>query len=263
MNAVRLFATLFCGCVALQVACHFSDQHRYVRLLPPGEETAWLLGRWRVPRLSPRTFLLCGALLMGGLGLAAASWNPWVTRLSLVGALATYFLYFGQIASLGYVQRKTHLLPLVLSVLLLAPGTTGDWHAPAPVWPLILVQALLAQVYMVSGLTKLRRAGWSWADGRSLQSFLLASSLTYDTQAAWDLGRRAGVCRAVSAAILTFELAGFVLLLLPGLSWLFAAAGLAFHLGALRLMRIDYLTYHGPVFLVFAAEPLAAVLAGG
>lgn len=257
MNPVRLFTTLFCAYTAAQVARSFADQFRYFRILPRGEKTARLLGRWRVPRLTPGAFLLTGGVLIGGLALGAMGF---AARFGLMLALGAYFLYFGQIFSLGYVQRKTHLIPLVLAILLLAPGTTADWRAVVSSWPLVLVQVLLVQVYLASGLAKLRRSGWRWADGRSLQAYLLHSYLTYDVRPARALARNGRLCRLLSTGVLAFELFGAILLLLPGMTWLYAAAGLGFHLGTLIFMRINYLKYHGAVYLVFAVEPCSALL---
>lgn len=262
MNQVRLFTTLFCGYLALQVAWSYRDQYRYFLLLPPQEKTALLLGHWRVLRLGRWAFLLWGVLLIGGLALAAFGWNA---RIGLSTALVAYFLYFGQIMQLGYVQRKTHLLPLVLGVLLLAPDSTRGWWTPGADWPLWMVQGMLAQVYLASGLAKLRgagslRQGWLWAEGSSMQAYLAANALTYDIPLAWKLAANARLCRLLSIGVLAFELFGFLLLLLPGTRWLFAVAGLSFHLATWLLMRINYLKYHGAVYLVFAVEPLAAFL---
>src|SRR5690348_14784874 len=119
VNYVRLFATLYCGMIAVIVCLRHADQFAYLTLTRPFERPARVLHIWRVPALSGRQFHAAGAALVLTLLMAAAGIFP---RAALCSAVAFYFLYFGQIVSLSYVVRKIYLIPQVLLLLAAAPG---------------------------------------------------------------------------------------------------------------------------------------------
>ena len=174
-------------------------------------------------------------------------------------ALIAYFFYFNPIMSLAYIQRKTNLIPLVLLILLLSPGLSQPLTQPTPIWPLWLVKAALAQIYLSAGVQKLRRSGWQWSDGNSLQAYLVEHYLWGDTPAAWWLAQRLWLCRWISRLTLIFEVSFGLILVFPALTPLYVVGGLLFHLATGLTMRIHYLIYLGPVYLVFLAEALAYV----
>ncbi len=59
--------------------------------------------------------------------------------------------------------------------------------------------------------------------------------------------------------MLFFELSFGLILFFPVLTPFYVVGGLLFHLGTGLTMRIHYLTYLGPVYLVFVAEYLAGL----
>jgi len=160
------------------------------------------------------------------------------------------------------VHRKSNLVPVILFVLAVAPGTDEGMARRSPPWPLLIVQAALAQSYLTSGFCKIREMGVRWAPGAQMQGILLFHHLYYDLKASVWLAERIWLCRVLSVLALTFELTFWTVLLVPEYGWVFLLAGLTFHLGTLGLMRIDYLTYQGPAFLVFLVGPIGRALSG-
>ena len=254
MNAVRLFAGLFSGYLAGQTIMSWRWQLNYFRISRPIEDPGRLLAVWTLPRLTEGQFSAARVALVAGCALGAAG-----TRVGFALAATACLAYFSQIRLLDSVQRKANLLPQVFALLALAPASVAAWNTGGDEWPLVAIEVLLALVYVNAGVAKLRRAGLRWADGRALQAYLLAADLRYDVPRARALAAHLPLCTVLSGCVLAFELLGWLLLLAPGGGYLFAILGLSMHTGTLVFMRVNYLKYHGAVYLVFAAHPLATV----
>ena len=253
LNHTRIFQILFCSVLAVQLLLGFHRQLGYFQTTPARVygPPPRLLGRLTLPTLTSGQFILFGMVLIVSLVCAALSFVP---RLFLALALLSYFLYFNPIMSLAYVQRKTNLIPLVLLVLLFAPGTGGPLTQETPQWPLWLIKIGVAQMYFSAAVQKLRHAGWRWCNGRSLRAYLMDHYLWGDSELALKLARLPGVCMALSSVILVFELTFFLILLWPQLTLIYVVVGIAFHLSTALTMRINYLKYLSPVYLVFVFD---------
>jgi hypothetical protein len=257
VNSVQLFTSMYCGVIAAMVCIRHADQFAYLKLTRPILAPARILHRWPVPRLRDAQFHATGVGLALTLLMSAAGVFP---RAALLLAVAFYFLYFGQISSLSYVQRKIYLMPQILLLLAVAPDPGRSSHGAAPAWPLLMVQAILAQMYLSSAFCKIRTSGIRWASWKQLQGILLEEHLTYDLPLSARLAQSRWFCGIFGVGALAFELTFWVILVIPRSAAPYAVTGLLLHVSALILMRIDYLTYHVPVYLVFAATPLARLL---
>ena len=253
LNHTRIFLILFCVTLATQILFSFAKQLRYFKTEPARiyGPPPRLLGRFSLPSLTVPHFALLGIVLSLSLLAAALNFAP---RVFLLLALASYFLYFNPIISLAFVQRKTNLVPIVLLSLLFAPAISQPLGQPAPVWPLILIKLAIAQMYLSAGIQKLRRAGLGWCNGRSLRAYLVEHYLWGDTAKALMLARQPRTCMALSALLLFFELTFWVILLYPQLALPYVITGVAFHLGTALTMRINYLKYLSPIYLVFLGD---------
>jgi hypothetical protein len=253
VNQVRMFLILFCLTLALQLTRSFGDQFNYFKT---GSDRVYgdppaIFGFFRLPKISSGTFILFGILMLLSLISAALGWFP---RISLAVALCCYFFYFSQIISISYVNRKTNLIPIVLIILLVSPSISKPLSDPAPEWPVMLIKLCIAQMYLSAGIQKLRKCGLKWADGTILQAYLLNHFLWGDMTAAMTVARNLALCRALSILTLLFELTFWVIIFVPALTYVYAIAGLLFHLGTLITMRINYLKYLIPVYTVFIAD---------
>lgn len=252
-NHPRMLLWLFGGMFALQFVLHFQDQRGFFRTQPAriygGPQK--LLGRWSMPVLNQSQFDLCGLGMLAALAAAVAGWQP---RVSLMLVAVFHLLYFSQITALSYVQRKTNLLVLGWLILAAAPGLDEPLDRPMPGWPLMLLKLALAQMYFSAAVQKLRRSGGAWAKGGTLQAYLAQQSLWADTTMAWRLATREGWCRVAAGLVLVWELTFGLVLCWPALTPLYLTGALAFHIGTMALMRIDYGTYLSPVYAVFLTD---------
>lgn len=270
---LALFVSLFCAGLLLQTLIHFPEQLDFLtrraafeaqlEMTPSYLRQAPLLGLASVPELGRLGFVLAGAVF--GAGLLGATLGV-RTRLLLVVALVMFFIYFGQILELGYVRRKTNLIPFILLILAMAPDLRrcgpSVWLArlrrirqpdpsSTPVRPLTLVKFVLAWSYFSSGLSKIRNTGGSWASGDVLQASLAERALASDLPLALWLAGQPLLCQLASIVTLVFELGFWTVLLLPRFGPVYALAGLGFHTTIGLFMGIHYLTYWGLAYLVF------------
>ena len=119
-------------------------------------------------------------------------------------------------------------------------------------WPFELLYVELAAYYCLAGVSKLRASGIEWADGYTLQYYLLIKGAPLGE---W-LASHLWACAALSALVLIFEV-GFPLgIVLRRLRALWLTAGLFFHLGTTYFMNITFF----PVVALYAVfVPWAAL----
>ena len=248
-----MFLILFCGTLAVQLLLNFHDQLRFLQTSPTRiyGRSARLLGFYDIPTLNTKQFCFTGLVFILSLLSATAGI---ASRWCLLVALCCYFLYFGQIISLGYVQRKTNLIPIVLLILLVSPSIGHPLQQSAPLWPVVLTKIALAQMYFSAGLQKLRRGGLRWCNGRALQAYLVHYYLWGDMPGALRLAQQPRLCVLLTSLVMTFELTFWLMLLSPPLTYGYALGGLIFHSATALTMRIHYLKYLSPVYMVFATE---------
>jgi hypothetical protein len=252
-NSTAMFARLFCAALAVLVSLNFAQQYRYF-LTQPSKlygKGPKLLGLVALPALNRYQFLSCGTSFILCLLLVVLNIYPYE---AIVTALLCYFLYFSQIISLAYVQRKANLIPIVLFILLFSQSLDKPLHFASPTWELTLIKIVLIQVYFSAGVQKIRRSGLGWLNGKYLQAYLLENYLWTDGNLAIALASNTVLCAVLSILVLTFELTFGVVLFLPQLTFIYVGFALLFHLGTLITMRINYLKYIGPVYLVFFTD---------
>ncbi|NBR86207.1 MAG: hypothetical protein EBT61_11975 [Verrucomicrobia bacterium] len=252
-NHPRMLLWLFGGMFALQFTLNFYDQRGFFRTQPARiyGRPQKLLGQWTMPVLNQWQFDLCGLGLLMALAAALAGGLP---RASLVLAAVLHLLYFSQITSLSYVQRKPNLLVLGLLILAAAPGLEEPLDRPMPLWPIVLVKLALAQMYFSAAFQKIRRSGWQWTHGETLQAYLAQQYLWTDRTTAWRLATHAGCCRLLGGAVVIWELTFGLILCWPALTPLYVGGAIAFHLGTMIFLRIDYGKYLSPVYMVFLTD---------
>lgn len=253
LEHLRQFLVLFCTALALQILVNYREQRRFFKTRPARIYGAppRLLGRFRLPVLSENQFAALGFLLIISLSAAAVGFFP---QAFLLIALLCYFPYFNSITPLSYIQRKTNLIPLVLLILLFSPLIDSPNNRETAAWAIILIKLCIAQMYFSAGLQKLRHAGLRWADGKSLRAFSLENYLWADTESALAAVRHPLLCRLASLLILFFELSFWIIIFVPSLTFIYVIFAFIFHLGIFFTMRINYLTYLSPVYMIFFTD---------
>jgi hypothetical protein len=211
-----------------------------------------LLGVVPLPALGRRGLAAVGATLATCGALGAAGIGP--VRMWFATAALLALVFLAPLGGLAAVRRKGNTVPVLLTVLTIAPGVDGAWSARPPRWPLLAVGLVLTQVFLSAGIEKLRRTGWSWATGRSLGHALAWHALWDDLPLAGALARRPGAVRFAATAVLVAELVAPVALLWP----LVAVAGLVFHFATDVVLRIRYLPLIAATYAVVPAALLGA-----
>jgi hypothetical protein len=165
-----------------------------------------------------------------------------------------YALLFFALSPCGRVLSVDALLRRIgrrLRELPHAPPVRRSMHAR---WPFELLFVELAAYYFLAGFAKLASSGVAWADGHTLQYYLLEKA----TPSGLWLASHPALCAVLSALVLAFELAWPLAVVFRRLRPAFFAAGLAFHAGTIVMLRISF----WPVWVLYALfVPWSALVA--
>jgi hypothetical protein len=204
-------------------------------------------------------------------GRSGLEWTLWIAAVACVSlVLAGYrtrvFGVFGGVllyhlapldallAAVGAWGKGLTIATLALPILS-ASACEDRWslqavrHAPPArdpgvfAWPVTLIRFLFAGIYLYSGVAKLATAGIGWASAATVRNHILVAGLdpALRSGASDWLVAHPGLCAALAAGILIFEV-GFVLVVfVPGLRRPAVAAGLALHAGLRYTLGITFL----------------------
>ncbi len=249
-NVIGFFAKLFTATWAIVLWVNHRQQARYVQTEPVKVygKPQKLLGIYEIPLLNPWAFKCVGWVLIGSLVAVAVGILP---RFFILVSLVCYFPYFSSIQSLAYIQRKTNLLPFVLLVLFVSPSLDTPLSISTSKWEFVLIQMGLVQMYLSAALRKLRFSGFRWADGATLQAYFAEHYLWSDNKIAFLLAQQRGLCQVFSVWALLFELSFGLILFVPSLTVFYVGCSIFFHLAIGWTMRIHYLIYLSPIYMIF------------
>jgi len=189
----------------------------------------------------------------------------WRTR----AALLLFALGNLLISGYGYSYGEHHHIEAltVMALLALAAAPSGEalsldaWLArrrgrpfaatsELARWPLELMRWLFALCYLSAAVCKLGASGPAWANGFTLQAYLLQEGVFWGTSAGpWLAGHHA-LCVALSWATLAVEGLFPLVLWRPRLAALLVPAAAATHLGIWITMRAPFWLYL-PLYAVF------------
>lgn len=240
---------LYCGVVAVIFAWHLPDYVHYLVAHPTRQPIA-AFGYLRLPVLSATVFGFVAALwtlavLATAAGVRGAAWI----------AFFLYFPVFSQILGHPDIGRKTNMLPIVLLAFALLSSSVRDEDNHTPTWPLKLVHAMLALMYLDAGLSKLGSAAAFW-DGTTLRQILAVRDVYWPTEAGRWLLDQPLLCSALAKVTLAWELTFWVGLV--SRRWLVGSVVLAlgFHVATWWILDVAYVKYH--VWSVALVAVLAA-----
>ncbi|MFN2427529.1 MAG: HTTM domain-containing protein [Candidatus Binatia bacterium] len=181
-----------------------------------------------------------------------------LTNVSLFVVFVLQLLQEAYLNSLGKVTHAT--LPILYALLFLACSPCGRvlsidavvrrWNArrrgaAGPPnhgvslhagWPFDLLFIEMAAFYFQAGFAKMHASGLQWADGYSLQFYLLHKG---EPAGMWLAGHL-WLCSALSAAVLALELGFPLAIFLRRLRPVFLIGGFAFHVGTSVFMGITF-----------------------
>lgn len=179
------------------------------------------------------------------------------TNVSLLLAFALQLFQEACVNSLGKVTHAT--LPILYALLFLACSPCGRvlsldavlrrWRvrrqgrsilAPArsrfAAWPFELLFVELAAFYFQAGVAKLRTSGLRWADGYTLQFYLLDKG---EPAGMW-LSQHLWLCAVLSAAVLAFEVGFPLAVIIRRWRPAFLLGGFAFHAGTSVFLGVTF-----------------------
>lgn len=229
------------------------------------------------PALGVAAFTACGVSLVGLLLLSCTDIAP---VSCLVGALVLYWLYMAQLYCEAHVgAHVTVLFPPMLLMAIAAPGLVqpaSEIPAAAQMLPLFVLKAVLTTAYCSAGLSKLWHSvkkGVFWGNGATLQYYLFEAmfinrakspqgvphfSFGVPTPYSYDLQkllvRSPRLLAVLSMKSLLFEAAAPAVLFYPEIGPYFAMAGVGFHYGIALFQNIDFVSWWGPFYVLFAFE---------
>ncbi len=253
---------------------------KYVRMY---ETTTWyptpLFELSGIPLLSVQVFQILQWVLLGSLAFVAIGL---FTRTAATVSWIAFFLVMGTSLGFGksphteYVVHSTNIVIVVLLVLSVAPavatyGIDGwrrrgwRWHPDESgmaisAWPTQLIKLSLALAYFGAGYCKVATSPL-WADGYTLQAFLMSKHLIIDCDAGAWVAQNYWLCLLLGIATLVLELTFYLVVFYPRLTWWYVAAAIGFHTSIYLTMRINFFPYYGLTFLIFLDWPTIRSLA--
>lgn len=110
-------------------------------------------------------------------------------------------------------------------------GAAGRETSETVMWPLKLLQVLLALTYFSTGITKLISGGLAWMNGYTLQRYVFSDAISGDLPLGIWLAQHHTLCVILSVLTILFEVFYFVSILVPRAAPLFFIGAIFFHLG--------------------------------
>lgn len=147
-----------------------------------------------------------------------------------------YALLFFALAPCGRVLSLDAVLRRAWRRARNLPAQPAASCSPYARWPFELLFVELAAYYFLAGFAKLREAGLLWADGATLQYYLLEKA----TPAGLWLASHVRLCIGLSVLVLVFELSWPLGVVLRRLRPALLVAGLGFHWGTIVFLRISF-----------------------
>lgn len=214
------------------------------------------------PPLAAIEWIQRAAIVAGAFGLAGLFTRPALLLFALGNLLVSGY---------GYCYQEHHHIEAITIVTLFALGLapSGEalsldaWRArrrgraiPPHLpdarcgWPLALTRAMFALCYLSAAVCKLGASGLEWANGFTLQRYLLQEGVFWGTASSVWLADRHLLCVALSWAALAVEGLFPLVLWRPRLAGFFVPAAAAMHLGIWITMRAPFWLYL-PLYAAF------------
>lgn len=269
INFLRFF---YCLVTAITVALYAWEYDRLYEVAPYYPSPLFSMFEDPLPLVWYRALRW---LTVAGLTSAALGF---LTRPALVFSALTFFVYEG--TQLGFTKPAdgpysfhiTNLVPFILLIMSIAPGidrhtlltTLRKQNEPTllPEWPRKAMLALIAIAYFGAGYCRCVNS-FLWADGHTLQGYLMEKSIAWDIALGWEIAQHWGLCVVISVLTMLLELGYPLVLFFPRFKPLFIFGGIMLHLSILLAMNINFMFFFGYNYFVFLEWPwLRRVFAG-
>lgn len=114
-----------------------------------------------------------------------------------------------------------------------------DVQEPYARWPILFLQWFFPLMYLSAVVSKLTRGGLDWANGISLQYFMILEGYKNDSVLGLFVSQFHHFLKFAEYIVLAFQATFFLILFFPKLKWIYLPLGLIFHL-------VIYVTLRAP-----------------
>jgi len=289
LQPIRSVQILFCILVAFNVLRIFPKHRSFYRWFSKcGFEIAEHRGFGQTackafgvipnpPALTNFQFTMTGFAFISSLVLSCTNLAP---RIFLFASLVLYWLYFAQLYCEAHVGAHVIvMIPPMLFITAVAPNLTGtEGSVYSSMLPIVILKLILTTAYCSAGVSKLWasvKSGFFWGNGSTLQYYIFESLMMNRPKTSdgsgmphWTFGipspfsyqfqrflfQCPRLCAILSVKSLIFEACAPVILFFPQFGVLFALVGVSFHYGIALFQNIDFVTWWGPMYLIFLFE---------
>ena len=110
-------------------------------------------------------------------------------------------------------------------------------------WPLLLIQWVLALIYLSAAFLKMKDGGLEWMNGYTLQYYFVQTNLIWQKELGLWLSQQHYLVWLLSWISIMFESSFFVALLFPPLAFFYVLLGTALHIGIYYTMGPAFFQY--------------------
>ncbi len=177
---------------------------------------------------------------------------------TFIFALSTFYLQ-AYAYSFGYIHHPEAVMLFCLFALSLSPAGriwSVDWliwyrkrdegqdlltlQGETAGWVIRFIQWFFVLMYISAVYQKLNTSGLGWANGYTLQYYLIQDSLDRNTLLGLWLAEQHLLVRVLQYLTLLFQSTLWLAVIFPKLRWIYVPVGLAFHVGILLTLKAPF-----------------------
>lgn len=194
--------------------------------------------------------LLCGVIALIG----------WRTNANLVIFAFGSFFINAYVYSFGELHHSQAVMIMALTALALSPsgrvlsvdawlhGRTSGTTRPALVsaqdefarWPILMLQWFFVLMYLSAVISKSLYSGGEWANGYTLQYYLIRDGLRFDSPFGVWIAQFHDLVKFSQWFVLIFQATFWVAVLYPITRWIYVPLGLGLHIFILLTLKADF-----------------------
>lgn len=155
----------------------------------------------------------------------------------MIALLALAMAPSGRVLSIDALIRRRHTQAQPNEVPLL------DARSPFAGWPLKLLQCFFPLMYLSAVSSKLATSGLGWANGYTLQYYMIQDSMRWGSQLGLYVAQFHYPILVLQWIILLFQTTFFLVIFFPKLRWIYLPIGLCFHIGIYLTLRAPFIQW--------------------
>ena len=134
-------------------------------------------------------------------------------------------------------------------------------HSPYAYWPILLLQVFFALMYFSAVVWK-HESGLGWANGFTLQAYLVQDGIRHDSSIALWLSQFHYFIYFVQLIVVTFQATFFLIIFFPKLRWIYIPLGLVLHIAILLTLTAPFYQWIALYFGFIPWSNLREIISG-